>query len=145
MNVFILNGPNLHALGKRDLSLYGSVSLKEIESYCLQHSQKLGFSLTFRQTNHEGLLIDWVHEAQEHSQGLIVNAGGLTHYSISLMDSLFCLSIPIVEVHLTNIFKRETFRSHSYISYTANGVIAGFGATSYILALDALDNLLNKK
>jgi 3-dehydroquinate dehydratase II len=136
--IYVLNGPNLNLLGQREPQLYGSTTLRDIETRLRTRAAKLGLSVDFRQSNHEGELIDWVHEARQRASGIIVNAAGLTHSSVALLDALLAADLPIVEVHLTNIYRREAFRHHSYVSQAATGIICGLGAKGYELALDAL-------
>jgi len=143
--VYILNGPNLNLLGVREPEIYGSESLKDIEQNCIKTAKTLGLGVEFRQTNHEGVLIDWVQEAGEKAQGLIINPGGYTHTSIALMDALVAVSIPKVELHLSNVHTRENFRRHSYASCGVTGVMCGFGAAGYPLALDAIKRLIEKQ
>jgi 3-dehydroquinate dehydratase-2 len=140
--VFILNGPNLNLLGVRDPSIYGRDTLGDIEERCAARAGALGLEIDFRQSNHEGQLVDWIQEARESADGIILNAGALTHTSVALLDALSASELPVIEVHLSNIFRRESFRHHSYISLAANGVICGLGAKGYELALDALANLI---
>ena len=124
--VFILNGPNLNLLGQREPDIYGHTTLEDIESMCLATAKRIGLDIEFRQSNHEGDLVDWVQEAGSKGQALIVNAGAYTHTSVALLDALKALSIPVIEVHLSNIFAREAFRHKSYVSPAANGIICGF-------------------
>ena len=147
--VYILNGPNLNLLGLREPAIYGRETLADVEalcadveSLCVATAKTLGLSLVFRQTNSEGTLIDHVHEAREKACGLIINAGGYTHTSVALHDALKASELPVIEVHLTNVFKREAFRHHSYISPAAVGVICGFGGNGYVLALQAIQTHL---
>ena len=140
--VFILNGPNLNLLGVREPSIYGRDTLGDIEERCTARAAALGLEIDFRQTNHEGQLVDWIQEARESADGIILNAGALTHTSVALLDALSAAELPVIEVHLSNIFRRETFRHHSYVSLAANGVICGFGAQGYELALDAIASLI---
>ena len=140
--IFILNGPNLNLLGQREPEIYGTATLADIETACVASAGASRLSVRFEQSNHEGQLIDWVHEARTAAAGIIVNAGGLSHTSISLMDALSAVAIPIVEVHLSNIHRREEFRHHSYISRVAAGVIVGLGAYGYELAIDAIAKLV---
>lgn len=144
-NILILNGPNLNMLGVREPDVYGTRTLSAIALECGEHAEELGFSIDFRQSNHEGELVTIVQEARDSCSGVIINAGGYSHTSIALLDSLKVLDIPIVEVHVSNLFKREGFRHHSYISGVAQGVICGFGGHGYILALDAMSALLKEK
>jgi 3-dehydroquinate dehydratase-2 len=143
--VLILNGPNLNRLGAREPEIYGTVTLDDIAEQCTKVGQNLGISIEFRQSNHEGELVSWVQEAADRSQGVIINAGAYTHTSIALLDALKMLNIPIIEVHLSNVFQREDFRAHSYISLVATGIICGLGADGYTLALQAIEKLINRK
>jgi len=145
MTVFLLNGPNLNLLGSREPDIYGTETLATIEKKCHLHAQKSGLSLEFRQTNHEGVLIDWVQEAQQSASSIIINPAALTHSSIGLRDSLTACDIPKIELHLSNVHARETFRQKSYISAVVDGVICGCGPFGYILALDAIRQLLDNK
>ncbi len=140
--ILVLNGPNLNLLGTREPDVYGRTTLAEIESACRDHGQDLGMSVESRQSNAEGELVDWIQGARQSHDGLIINAGGLTHTSIALFDALQAIGLPIIEVHLSNIYQRESFRHHSYISKAANGVICGFGAQGYLMALEAMARLL---
>ncbi len=143
--ILVLNGPNLNLLGVREPKTYGSETLADIEESCLERAASLDLALDFRQSNHEGQMIDWIQEARESADGIVINAGAYTHTSIAILDALRACELPIVEVHLSNIFAREAYRHHSYISSVASGVICGFGAQSYILALDAVAYLLEQK
>jgi 3-dehydroquinate dehydratase II len=140
--VFILNGPNLNLLGVREPSIYGRDTLGDVEERCTARAAALGLEIDFRQSNHEGQLVDWIQEARESADGIILNAGAFTHTSVALFDALSAADLPIIEVHLSNIFRRESFRHHSYISLAANGVICGLGAQGYELALDAIASLI---
>jgi len=143
--VLILNGPNLNLLGMRETEIYGLQSLDDIRRMCDECAASLSFKTDFKQSNHEGELIGWIHSAQSSgAKGLIINPAGLGHSSIALMDAILSVRIPSIEVHLSNIFKREEFRHHTYTSHAVNGVISGFGAHSYVLALHALGDLLKK-
>jgi 3-dehydroquinate dehydratase II len=142
--VFVLNGPNLNLLGVRDPSVYGRDTLADIEERCLARAAAFGLQIEFRQTNHEGQLVDWIQEARESADGIIINAGALTHTSVAVLDALSAADLPVIEVHLSNIFRRESFRHHSYVSLAATGVICGLGAQGYERALDALANLLGQ-
>jgi 3-dehydroquinate dehydratase II len=141
--VFVLNGPNLNLLGVRDPAVYGLDTLADIEARCLARATDLDLQIDFRQSNHEGQLVDWIQEARESADGIVVNAGALTHTSVAILDALLASDLPIVEVHLSNIFRRERFRHHSYVSLAANGVICGLGAQGYELALDAVATLID--
>lgn len=138
--IHILNGPNLNRLGKRESQIYGSVTLADIEAKARERAAGRGYGIVFRQSNHEGVLVDWLHEAAE-SAGIILNAGAYTHSSIALHDAIRAVDAPVVEVHLSNVFAREDFRHHSTLSAVAKGVICGFGADSYLMAIDAIAGL----
>lgn len=143
--VFILNGPNLNLLGKREPEIYGHQTLADIESDCRDRAAALGLTIDFRQSNHEGVLIDAIHEARDRATGIIINPGALTHTSIAIHDALKAFAGPIVEVHLSNIHQREAFRHLSYVSLVAKAVIAGCGAHGYLLALEAMARWLEPK
>jgi 3-dehydroquinate dehydratase-2 len=137
--VYVLNGPNLNLLGVREPSIYGGLDLDAIEALVRERGRLLDVEVVFRQTNHEGVLIDWVHEAQaKEAEGIVLNAGALTHSSVALHDAVRAVGLPVIEVHLSNVFAREAFRHHSWISPVAKGVICGFGPKGYELALEAL-------
>lgn len=135
---FVLNGPNLNMLGLREPQIYGSETLGDIETSIRTVAAELRVPLEFRQTNHEGVLVDWVQEARGAAAGIIINAGAYTHTSIALLDALRSSQLPAVELHLSNVFAREEFRHHSYLSPAVLGVICGFGARGYEWALRAL-------
>lgn len=143
--VFILNGPNLNLLGVREPATYGYDTLADVEQRCLARGNALDLQIDFRQTNHEGQLVDWIHEAREAADGIILNAGALTHTSVAVLDALNAAELPIVEVHLSNIFRRESFRHHSYVSLAANGGIFGLGPQGYELALEAIASLIETR
>ena len=136
--ITILNGPNLNLLGTREPQIYGTVTLAQIEDMCREAAEKHGFMVDCRQSNHEGDLIDWVQEAGRNSAGIIINAGGYTHTSVALHDALKAVSIPVIEVHLSDPKTREPFRHHSYIEPVAKKTISGKGAQGYVLAIEAL-------
>jgi len=136
--IYVLNGPNLNLLGTREPEVYGRETLEDLRARCESKAAALGFAVDFRQSNHEGELVAWIQEARIEADGLIVNAGAFTHTSIAMLDALLACPIPSVEVHLSNIFARESFRHHSYISKAVRGVICGFGAMGYELAVEAL-------
>ena len=140
--LYILNGPNLNLLGLREPAIYGSATLKDVEALCRAHATALGLSIDFRQSNIEGELVTWIHEAREKAAGIAINAGAYTHTSIALHDALKAADLPAVELHLSNVHKREAFRHHSFIAAAVNGVICGFGTDSYTLAITALSNLI---
>jgi len=136
--VLILNGPNINMLGIREPEIYGYEDSQDLGDLCTKEAKLLGFEIDIKQSNHEGVLIDWIQEAENNYKAIIINAGGLAHTSVSIRDALSILHIPIIEVHISNIFRREEFRYNSYISDIAKGMIAGFGIKSYILALHAV-------
>jgi len=140
--LYILNGPNLNLLGTREPEVYGKSTLADIEKLCRDAAKKHGFEIIFRQTNVEGELVNWLHEARTKAAGVVLNAGAYTHTSIAIHDALKATTMPVVEVHLSNPFARESFRHHSYISSVAQGVICGFGAQGYVFAIDALAGVL---
>ena len=141
--IYMLSGPNLNLLGTREPDIYGTVTLVDIQVACEARAAALGHTLVFRQTNHEGELIDWVQEARDAASALVLNPAGYGHTSIALLDALKMLSIPIVECHLSNPAAREAFRHSTYVSLAATGVVSGFGARSYELALEAAAGLLS--
>jgi 3-dehydroquinate dehydratase-2 len=143
--VFVLNGPNLNLLGKREPGLYGTGTLADIEKACRAHGKTLGLAVEFRQTNIEGELVGWIQEAADKARGIVINPGAYTHTSVALHDAIRGTGLPVIEVHLTNIFAREPFRHHSYVSPVAKGVICGLGPQGYTLALEALHGLLDDK
>lgn len=140
--VWVLNGPNLNLLGTREPSVYGRQTLADIEAACRKRADALGLDIDFRQSNSEATLIDWVQAARSTAAGIVINAAGYTHTSVALMDALSAVELPVIEVHLSNIHRREEFRHHSYISPVARGVIVGLGGHGYELALEALARLL---
>jgi 3-dehydroquinate dehydratase-2 len=140
--ILILNGPNLNLLGVREPATYGRETLADIEEACLEQAAELGLSVDFRQSNHEGQLVDWIQEARENADGIILNAGAYTHTSIAVLDALKAAAVPVIEVHVSNIYRRETFRHTSYVSAAAHGVICGFGGHGYVLALAAMARLV---
>ncbi|HBS35420.1 MAG TPA: type II 3-dehydroquinate dehydratase [Parvularcula sp.] len=144
MLIFVLNGPNLNLLGAREPSVYGTATLDDLKRSVAARAAALGLAVDFRQSNHEGVLIDWIQEAREKAAGLIINPGAYTHSSVAIHDALKALACPTIEVHLSNIHAREAFRRHSFVSPAASGVICGLGAHGYLAALDALKGLLDK-
>lgn len=144
--ILVINGPNLNLLGSREKDIYGSHTLSELEAELKKTAGDLGLDVSFYQSNHEGEIIDRIHQAdKENYQVLILNAGALTHYSIALHDAIKAISIPVIEVHMSNIYQREEFRHKSYVSPAAVGGIFGFGAMSYHLALYAAAELVKEK
>lgn len=143
-SILVLNGPNLNLLGKREPTIYGHLTLEDINKMLEEEAKKLNVSLSCVQSNHEGVLVDSIHNALNHHQGILINAGAYTHTSVAIRDALAGVAIPVVEVHLSNIYRREEFRHHSYIASIAIGQISGFGAQSYLLGLQALVTELRK-
>ena len=144
--VFVLNGPNLNMLGLREPSIYGHETLADIEKRCAAAGQRLGLATDFRQSNIEGEIVTWIQDARVRSSGIVLNAGAYTHTSVAIHDALKASGVPAVEVHLSNIYKREPFRHKSYVSPVAEGVICGFGGYGYEMALAAIHHVLaNKK
>ena len=143
--VYVLNGPNLNMLGTREPEVYGRDTLDDIHKLAERRAAELGLTIDFRQSNTEGEMVGSVQEARTKASGLIVNAGAYTHTSIALLDALQAAEVPVIEVHLSNIFRRESFRQHSYVSLGADGVICGLGAKGYELALDGLAHILATK
>ena len=141
--IYILNGPNLNLLGEREPDIYGVSSLKDIENNLVAFANRNEAEVIFRQTNHEGELIELIHEAGKNGDGVIINPAGYTHTSIALYDALLALNIPIIEVHISNIYKREKFRHSSYVSMAANSVISGLGVDGYTVALESMLKNLN--
>ena len=144
LSILVLHGPNLNLLGRREPEIYGSLTLTAINSLLEAESVKLQTSVFFMQSNHEGVLVDEIHKALGKHQGILINAGAYTHTSLALRDAIAAVNLPTVEVHLSNIYCREDFRHHSYISSVAIGQISGFGAQSYLLGLQALVHHLSK-
>ncbi|HET9148201.1 MAG TPA: type II 3-dehydroquinate dehydratase [Acetobacteraceae bacterium] len=142
--IAVLNGPNLNLLGMREPEVYGIQTLDDLEALCADVGEQLGLAIDFRQTNSEGELISWVHECRGTRAGIIINPAGYSHTSVALMDSLLAVDLPVLEVHLSNIHQRESFRHHSYISRAAQGVICGLGFTGYRLALMAIADILEQ-
>src|ERR1700686_5078711 len=144
--VSLLNGPNLNLLGTREPKLYGRATLADVEKLCRTTAKGHGLAVVFRQSNHEGEIVDWIQEARaEKAVGLIINPAGYTSTSIAILDALFMLEVPIIEVHITNIHKREEFRHHSYISKAARAVIAGCGVQGYALAIAGVADMIGAK
>ena len=143
ISLLVLNGPNLNLLGTRQPEVYGSTTLADVEVLCREAGARLGVGIDFRQSNHEGALVDWIHEAKGKHGGIVLNAGALTHTSIAIMDAIASVELPVAEVHLSNIHRREEFRHLSYVSKVALGMIAGFGPHGYVLGIEALARHLN--
>jgi 3-dehydroquinate dehydratase-2 len=143
--IFVLNGPNLNMLGTREPQTYGRETLKDVEALCAAKAKALGLEVDFRQSNIEGELVGWIQEARGKASGIAINAGAYTHTSVALHDALKAAEVPAVELHLSNVHKREAFRHQSLIAPAVNGVIAGFGSNSYELAIEALAHIINAK
>lgn len=142
--IYILNGPNLNLLGLRQPEIYGRATLEDVAEDCASLAEELGLTIRFHQSNHEGQIIDWIHQARGEGAGVIINPGALTHTSIAILDALNAFDGPVIEVHISNIHKRESFRHHSYVSLRAEGVIAGCGVEGYLLALRRMKTLVAK-
>ncbi len=142
--ILILNGPNLNMLGTREPEIYGRQTLADIEALCVARAESLGLSVDFRQSNSEAEMVGWVQASRGVAAGLIVNAGALTHTSLALLDALLGAALPVVEVHLSNIHRREAFRQQSYVSQASQGMICGFGGQGYELALEAMARIIEK-
>ena len=142
---YVLNGPNLNLLGKRQPEIYGHETLADVEAACRKTADALGFEIRFHQSNREYELIDWVHEAREDAAGIVINPAAFTHTSVALLDALKTCECPIFEGHISNVHQREAFRHHSYVSLAATGVIAGLGTQGYTLALQRLAHMIEGK
>ena len=140
--ILVVNGPNLNMLGVREPAVYGRDRLADIEKLCRKAGREFALAIDFRQSNHEGEIVGWLQEARASHAGIVINAGAYTHTSIAILDALQLTELPAIEVHLSNIFRREEFRHHSYVSLAARAVICGLGATGYRLALEALAQIL---
>ena len=143
--IIIINGPNLNLLGEREKEKYGNFSLKDVENDCLNFSKKNDMEVSFYQSNVEGELINFIQDSRDNFNGLIINAGGYTHTSVAIHDALKILKMPIIELHITNIYKREEFRHKSFISDVAAGIICGFGTDGYIMSLNAIKKILENE
>ena len=140
--IYVLNGPSLNLLGTREPEIYGHATLADIERLCATRAKVYGLETVFRQSNIEGVLVDWIQEAREKASALIINGAAYTHTSIAILDALRAFDKPVIEVHLSNPFRREPFRGHSYVSLGSTGVIVGLKEHGYVLAIDALANML---
>lgn len=142
-SILVINGPNLNLLGTREPDIYGAETLEDIKDKMTAKAEGLGLTVDFRQSNTEGEIVSWIQEARENHDAIVINAGAFTHTSVAIMDALLAVDTPCVEVHLSNIFKREEFRHHSYISSAAVGMITGFGSIGYLMAVDAVSDILS--
>lgn len=140
--ILVLNGPNLNMLGVREPALYGKDTLADVEKLCRKAAKSAGLGLDFRQSNHEGELVTWIQEARGRMAGIVINAGAYTHTSVALLDALSLSELPVIEVHISNIYKREPFRHKSFISPVARGVLCGFGVHGYALAIQGLAQMV---
>jgi len=140
--IAVLNGPNLNMLGLRQPEIYGRATLDDVEQVCIQAAERLDVAIDFRQTNIEGELVSWIQECRGRARGIVINPAAYSHTSIALMDALLAVGLPTVEVHISNTFRRESFRHHSYVSLAAIGVMAGFGVRGYALALQAITDII---
>ena len=143
--IFVLNGPNLNLLGVREPAIYGAETLSDVRRRTEARAKSLGLDVDFRQSNSEGQLVDWIQEAREKACGIILNAGAYTHTSVAILDALTAAEKPVIELHLSNVFRREGFRHHSYVSPAAQGVICGFGGKGYELAVEAMADIVARK
>ena len=142
--IYVLNGPNLNLLGTREPHIYGTTTLNDVQQMCVERAKPLGFEVVFRQSNHEGELVEWIQEAREQGAAVVLNPAAYGHTSIAILDALKTLSIPVVECHLSNPAQRESFRHHTYVSLAATGVVTGFGADSYAIAIRAAVAVLRR-
>jgi 3-dehydroquinate dehydratase-2 len=143
--IYVLNGPNLNSLGTREPEKYGHATLADVEKLCREAGKRFDLAVEFRQSNHEGELIDWIHEAKKKAVGIVINPAGYSHTSVAILDAISAVQLPTVEVHITNIHQREEFRHHSYVSKGAKAVLCGFGITGYALAIEGLAALVGVK
>jgi len=142
--VFVLNGPNLNLLGRREPHIYGSTTLADVEANCLARGRSLGHTILFRQSNYEGQIVEWIHEAIDGAAGIVINPGALTHTSIAILDALKNVKCPIIELHISNPHQREAFRHVSYMTPVATATMCGLGPDGYALAIDGMDLLIGK-
>ncbi len=140
--ILVINGPNLNLLGTREKEKYGNISLDEIEKKCKSHAKKIELEVEFKQSNVEGEIVNFIQESKKNHSGIIINAGGYTHTSVAILDALLAVNKPTIELHITNIYKRENFRHKSLISKASNGIICGLGAEGYIMALDGIKKII---
>ncbi|OYU50487.1 MAG: type II 3-dehydroquinate dehydratase [Rhizobiales bacterium PAR1] len=141
--IYILNGPNLNLLGKRQPQIYGHETLADVEAECRKAAAGHGLEVRFHQSNREYEIIDWIHEARESAAGIVINPAAFTHTSVAILDALNTFDPPVIEVHISQVHKREAFRHHSYVSHRADAVMAGFGTQGYLLAIERLARLIN--
>ena len=140
--IFILNGPNLNKLGTREPDIYGSTTLREVEELCRTRAEARGHEIRFHQSNNEGQIVDWIHEAIDDASGIIINPAAYTHTSVAILDALNIVKCPIIELHISNPHNREAFRHHSYVTMAATALICGLGVNGYVVAVDAMADML---
>ena len=143
--ILVINGPNLNLLGSREKEKYGNVSLQDIQKKCEDHAAKIGLEIDFKQSNVEGEIVNFVQDARKEYKGIVINAGGYTHTSVAILDALLAVKKPTIELHITNIYKREDFRHKSLISKAVNGIICGLGVEGYIMALNGIKNIIQNE
>ena len=143
--ILVINGPNLNLLGSREKEKYGQSSLEDIRNRCEAHAKKIGLQVEFKQSNVEGEIVNFIQESRKKHNGIIINAGGYTHTSVAILDALLAVKKPTIELHITNIYKREDFRHKSLISKAVNGIICGLGVDGYIMALDGIKKIINNE
>jgi 3-dehydroquinate dehydratase-2 len=144
--IYVLNGPNLNLLGTREPHIYGRSTLKDVEKLCRKAAEAHGYAIEFRQSNHEGQIVDWIHEAgAQKAAGIVLNPAGLTHTSVSVHDAIKAVSVPTIECHISNIHAREPWRHRSYVSFVAKAIVCGFGIAGYALAIDGIAAMAGKK
>ena len=143
--ILIINGPNLNLLGTREKEKYGNVSLEQIKKKCEEHGKKIGLEVEFKQSNVEGEIVNFIQESRKDHRGIIINAGGYTHTSVAILDALLAVKKPTIELHITNIYKREDFRHKSLISKAADGIICGLGIEGYIMSLEGIKKIINNE
>ncbi len=143
--ILVINGPNLNLLGTREKEKYGQTSLEDIKKKCENHGKKVGLDVQFKQSNVEGEIVNFIQESRQKHDGIIINAGGYTHTSVAILDALLAVKKPTIELHITNIYKREDFRHKSLISKASDGIICGLGADGYVMALDGIKKIINNE
>tara|TARA_B100001996_G_C18590635_1_gene565953 strand:- start:658 stop:1104 length:447 start_codon:yes stop_codon:yes gene_type:complete len=143
--ILVINGPNLNLLGAREKEKYGNISLQDIQKRCESHSKKIDLKVDFKQSNVEGEIVNFIQDAKKNYEGIVINAGGYTHTSVAILDALLAVKKPTIELHITNIYKREDFRHKSLISRAANGIICGLGVDGYIMALDGIKKIIKNE
>ncbi len=145
LKILIVNGPNLNMLGTREPEIYGTKTLADIERACAEKAESLGIGIDFRQSNCEGEIVSWIQQARSSCNAVIINPAAYSHTSVAILDALLACGLPVIEVHLSNIFRRDEFRRHSFVSQAADGIVCGLGEQGYLLALEAAASLLSKE